>query len=68
MQDNILRDSLVTHIYLTYTELGRKQVHKLKLRFIDAKQADFAAEAPVNFGKPKRKTPAEIGGYSVDGV
>ena len=68
MQDNILRDSLVTHIYLTYTELGRKQVHKLKLRFIDAKQAYFSAEAPVNFEKPKRKTPAEIKVYTVDGV
>ena len=68
MQDNILRDSLVTHIYLTYTELGRKQVHKLKLRFIDAKQAYFSAEAPVNFEKPKRKAPAEIKVYTVDGV
>ena len=43
MQDNILRDSLVTHIYLTYSELGKKQVHKLKLRFIDVKQAYFSA-------------------------
>ena len=35
MQENILRDSLVTHIFLSYMEAGKKQVVRVKLRFID---------------------------------
>lgn len=50
MQENILRDSLVTHIFLSYMEAGKKQVVRVK------------------FVKPKRKTPAEIKVFTVDGV
>ena len=68
MQDNILRDSLVTSIYLSYMDQGKKQVIKLKLRFMDAKQAYFSAEIVENYVKPKRKTEAVIKVYSIDGV
>ena len=68
MQENILRDSLVTHIFLSYMEAGKKQVVRVKLRFIDTRQAYFSAPPPINFVKPKRKTPAEIKVFTVDGV
>lgn len=68
MQENILRDSLVTHIFLSYMEAGKKQVVRVKLRFIDTRQAYFSAQPPINFVKPKRKTPAEIKVFTVDGV
>ena len=68
MQENILSDSLVTHIFLSYMEAGKKQVVRVKLRFIDTRQAYFSAPPPINFVKPKRKTPAEIKVFTVDGV
>ena len=68
MQENILRDSLVTHIFLSYMEAGKKQVVRVKLRFIDNRQAYFSAPPPINFVKTKRKTPAEIKVFTVDGV
>lgn len=68
MQENILRNSLVTHIFLSYMEAGKKQVVRVKLRFIDTRQAYFSAPPPINFVKPKRKTPAEIKVFTVDGV
>ena len=68
MQENILRDSLVTHIFLSYMEAGKKQVVRVKLRFIDTRQAYFSAPPPINFVKPKRKTHAEIKVFTVDGV
>lgn len=68
MHDNILRDSLVTKIFLTFTENGTKQVIRIKLRFMDNHQAYFSAVTPENYIKPKRKTPAEIKVYTVDGI
>ena len=68
MQENILRDSLVTHIFLSYMEAGKKQVVRVKLRFIDTRQAYFSAPPPINIVKPKRKTPDEIKVFTVDGV
>ncbi len=68
MQDNILRDSLVTSIYLSYVEQGKKQVTKLKLRFMDDKQAYFSSEISEKFVRPKKKTEATIKVYSIDGV
>ena len=68
MQENILRDSLVTHIFLSYMEAGKKQVIRVNLRFIDTHQAYFSAQTPTDFVKPKKKTPAIIKVYTVDGV
>ena len=55
MQENILRDSLVTHIFLSYMEAGKKQVVRVKLRFIDTRQAYFSAPPPINFVKLQNK-------------
>ncbi len=68
MHENILRDSLVTKIFISYTEGSKKQVMRLKLRFMDNKQAYFSAVTPENYEKPNKKLPAEIKIYTVDGV
>lgn len=68
MNENILRDSLVTKIFLSYTEGEKKHVMRLKLKFMDNRQAYFSAPTPENYEKPKMKTPAEIKIYTVDGV
>lgn len=68
MNENILRDSLVTKIFISYSEGGKKQVLRLKLKFMDDRQAYFSASTPENYEKPKRKTPAEIKVYTVDGI
>ncbi len=68
MRENILRETAATHVYLNYTRFGTKQVHKLKLYFIDREYAYFASKklqedfVPLNKG-----TPAEILVYTVDG-
>ncbi len=68
MQQNILRDSNVTKIYLLYEEKGLKKRVSLKLRFMDSRECYFAGSMPANFEKPKRKTPADLYVYTVDGV
>jgi len=68
MNENILRDSLVTKIFISYTEGSKKQVMRLKLKFMDNRQAYFSAVTPEIYEKPKRKTPAEIKIYTVDGI
>ena len=55
MHENILRDSLVTKIFISYTEGSKKQVMRLKLRFMDDKQAYFSAVTPENYEKPNKK-------------
>lgn len=56
-----------THFLILYGS-WQKQVVRVKLRFIDTRQAYFSAPPPINFVKPKRKTPAEIKVFTVDGV
>jgi len=68
MQQNILRDSNITKIYLVYADNGSRKRESVKLRFMDSKECFFATPVPVNFQKPKKKTPAEIYVYTTDGV
>ena len=68
MQTNILRDSNVTKIFLIYVNNGSRKREAVKLRFMDNRTCLFAATMPVNFVKPKRKTPADIYVYTPDGV
>lgn len=68
MQHNILRESNITKIYLIYTDGGIKKKFQVKLRFMDNRECYFAALNPVNFNKPKRKTPAELKVYTEDGI
>lgn len=68
MQQNILRDSNITKIYLIYVNNGSKKKESVSLRFIDKKECYFAAPTPVKFDKPKKKIPAELNVYTTDGV
>lgn len=69
MQQNILRDSNITKIYLIYVNtLGAKKRESVKLRFMDKNECYFAADVSPNFSKPKRKIPAELHVYTTDGV
>ena len=69
MQQNILKDSNITKIYLIYINAnGIKKKEAVKLRFMDSKECYFAANTPVNFVKPKRKSQAEINVYTTDGI
>ena len=69
MQQNILRDSNITKIYLIYVNKKRKKKREsVKLRFMDKNECYFVADVPPNFSKPKRKIPAELHVYTTDGV
>lgn len=68
MERNILKESEVTKIYLSYQENGIKKRHLVSLRFMDLKDCYFATPMPQNFKKPKNKTPIEIVVYTTDGV
>ena len=68
MQQNILKNSDITKIYLTYINNGLRKKESVKLRFMDDKQCYFSIATPAEFVKPKRKAPAELQVYTPDGV
>ncbi|MCM1004092.1 MAG: PilZ domain-containing protein [Candidatus Gastranaerophilales bacterium] len=69
MQNNILRDSNITKIFLIYTQPnGLKKKVNVKLRYMGDKECYFAGAVTPNFMKPKRKSPVEIFVYTTDGV
>jgi len=68
MQQNILRDSNVTKIYLAYSDKGLKKKLLVNLRFMDNKECYFAIPFKAGFEKPKRKTAAELMVYTTDGI
>lgn len=69
MQQNILRETNITKIYLIYTNSnGIKKKDAVKLSFMDSKECYFATNTSVNFVKPKKKTTAELNVYTTDGV
>lgn len=69
MQNNILRDSNITKIYLFYTAPnGLKKKVNVKLRYMGDKECYFAGAVVPNFAKPKRKSPVEIFVYTTDGI
>lgn len=69
MQQNILRSSNITKIYLIYVnpQNARKR-EMVTLRFMDKKECYFVGKYIPNFVKPKKKTPAEIQVFTPDGV
>ena len=67
MQQNILRNSNLSSIYLIYQDTV-KQKHLVQLRFIDTKECYLSTVLPTNFTKPKTKTNAELVAYTEDGV
>lgn len=68
MQQNILKNSSITKIYLTYTCDEQKRKEVVSLRFMDKKVCYFASPTPAKFNKPKKKTPAELSIYTTEGV
>ena len=68
MQQNILKSSDITKIYLIYTNNGSKRREEVSLRFMDNKECYFSGQVFMNFNKPKKKTPAEINVFTTDGV
>ena len=69
MQQNILKASNVTKIFLKFTD-GKKYNRKeaVKLRYMDNRSCYFAGQAIINFSKPKWRAKTEIIVYTPDGV
>lgn len=69
MQNNILKDSNITKIFLFYiAPNGLKKKVNVKLRYMGDKECYFAGAVVPNFNKPKRKSPVEIFVYTTDGI
>ncbi len=69
MQNNILRESNITKIYLIYIlPNGIKKKVNVSLRYMGDKECYFVGTVLPNFVKPKRKSPLEIIVYTSDGT
>lgn len=68
MQQNILRESNITKIYLIYVDNGSRKKISVNLRFMDNKECYFSGSTQPNFVKPKKKIPAELHVFTSDGV
>ena len=68
MQRNILRNSDIEKIYISYEDKISKKKFNVKLRFMDDKECYFAMAFFPEFVKPKRNTKAVISAYTEDGV
>lgn len=69
MQNNILRNSEITKIYLIYTNAnGLKRKENVTLRYMGDKECYFVGTLPINFVKPKQRSQIEIIVYTVDGM
>lgn len=67
MQFNILKDSNVVKVTLTYVVTGIRKKVQVRMRFMDKKECYFAMPNR-GFVKPKNKTNVEIACYTPDGV
>lgn len=69
MEQNILKSTDVSKIYLIYTD-GKKNQRKelVNIRYSDKKHCYFAGEIPFNFSKPGFFAKADIVVYTPDGV
>ena len=69
MQQNILKASNVTKIFLKYTDgKGYDRKEAVKLRYMDNKSCYFVGHVLANFTKPKWRAKAEIVIYTSDGI
>ena len=69
MQENILRSSNVTKIFLVYQD-GKKLKRRelVKVRYLESKYCYLAGEPILNFKKPGWRAKADIVVYTSDGV
>lgn len=68
MQQDLLRSSDVTKIFLIYESNNKKFRESVSLCFLDNKACYLKGGQPANFVKPKKKTPAELKIYTSNGV
>ena len=68
MQQNVLRNSGVTNIYLVSTETNNIFKYPVKLRYMDDVSCYFAAKLPSNYSKPIDNTDVQIVVYTTDGL
>lgn len=69
MQENILKTSNVTKIFLNYVDgskFNRKE--EVKLRYMDSKNCYFIGSIPTGFNKPRWRAKADIVVYTPDGI
>jgi len=69
MQENILKTSNVTKIFLNYFD-GKNIKHKetVKVRYMDNKHCYFSGASLPNFTKPKWRAKADIIVYTPEGI
>ena len=69
MQQNILKTSNITKIYLNYVDgKNYKRKEPVSVRYMDDKSCYFVGSTILNFSKPKWRTKAEIVVYTPDGI
>ena len=69
MQENILKTSNVTKIFLKYLDgKNYKRKEEVSLRYMDNKSCYFSGASISNFNKPKWRAKAEIVAYTPEGV
>lgn len=69
MQQNILKTSNVTKIFLCYDDgKGYKRKEQVKVRYMDGKHCYFAGSLIPNFNKPRWRAKANIVVYTPDGI
>ena len=69
MQNNILKTSNITKVFLVYQD-GKKNRKRepVKVRYLENKYCYFVGEPILNFSKPKWRAKADIVVYTPDGV
>lgn len=69
MQQNILKESNITKIFLNYTTTaGIKKKLRVKMKYMDNKNCYFFSDIPENFVKPKPRTNCDLVVYTPDGI
>ena len=69
MQENILKTSNVTKIFLNYVDGGKfNRKEEVKLRYMDSKHCYFIGSIPRGFNKPKWRAKADVVVYTPDGI
>lgn len=69
MQENILKTSNVTKIYLDFYDGKNRHIkEEVTVRYMDSKFCYLVGGIPINFNKPKWRAKANIIVYTTDGI
>ena len=66
--EEILKNSDITKVYISYLNRGQKVKQEVRVSFADMKECYFSMATPINFEKPQKRIPVEITVYTPDGV